>query len=448
MLNFIPSFREIKSNLNPVLIASVLGVVLGGATQGLQFGNFLATTALIIVSLFSTFEKKNNVNYYGMQPLIALLLLLALMHVIYLVPLPYEFVKELPLRENLQQSFKILAIDRQSISLSVSPASTLKNLSDLLVILLFIIILITNEVSTTQILNYVLSIVVGVLIFAVVQNFVFLPNFVIYELSPPDVPSSIFANPNHLALTGLVGAVISANRIIASFGSRHTRALPIAFYVIVIIVAIWTAWETRCESVKFMLVPALFMSASLHFLKGFPPTWKLHTWTLFMVLVGLCLAYFFLRHFHAEINLGKGPTSRGTIFENTFKLGKQAFPWGTGPNSFVDVYHSVENIGPSFVNHPHNEYLKIFLELGALGILFLIGLTWMYLQAVLNFLKVDFSRKRGSRADVASAITVLTLVILFSFIDYPLSTLSFTIITILLIAYFNKSINDWTKYVP
>lgn len=94
---------------------------------------------------------------------------------------------------------------------------------------------------------------------------------------------------------------------------------------------------------------------------------------------------------------------------------------GTGLGTFVPVFRtaeSLETISPAFVNHAHNDYLEVALELGAFGVLLLIG--WAVLAAVAI---VGATRRRATdhrlllRFACAAALIVF---VLSSSVDYPL----------------------------
>lgn len=97
-------------------------------------------------------------------------------------------------------------------------------------------------------------------------------------------------------------------------------------------------------------------------------------------------------------------------------------PLGSGLGSFDAVYRAhepLEFVDPTFLNHAHNEYLETWLEAGWPGAL-LVGafLVWFARRTVRAW-------RAGENADAglqrAASVAVL-VVVLHSFVDYPLRT--------------------------
>lgn len=106
---------------------------------------------------------------------------------------------------------------------------------------------------------------------------------------------------------------------------------------------------------------------------------------------------------------------RGTIFATTIRAATDAFPWGTGLGTFVEVYPAYEalrDIRQEYVNHAHNDYLEIALELSVAGIALL--LAFLGLFALHGF----------RSAYTQAAALSMTAVLLHSIVDYPLRTLA------------------------
>ncbi|MCW3848503.1 O-antigen ligase family protein [Sphingomonas sp. LB-2] len=100
------------------------------------------------------------------------------------------------------------------------------------------------------------------------------------------------------------------------------------------------------------------------------------------------------------------------------------FGWlGTGAGTFDGVYRSVETLdtlSSAYVNHAHNDYLEILLEMGIPGILLLIAfvgfLVWRGI-AVVRRTDIRLSLNLAYAAMVCAG-----LLLLHSAVDYPLRT--------------------------
>jgi len=121
-----------------------------------------------------------------------------------------------------------------------------------------------------------------------------------------------------------------------------------------------------------------------------------------------------------EESASSSVTSRSQIWSTTGQAIADSMPVGTGLGSFEQVYRHYEDpwqVRSEYVNHAHNDYLELILELGAPGaILILLFLVWWAIAAVriwTSQLSTPFSR----------AATIVTGTILaHSIVDFPLRT--------------------------
>jgi len=122
-------------------------------------------------------------------------------------------------------------------------------------------------------------------------------------------------------------------------------------------------------------------------------------------------------------SLGTGEMSRIDTFRKTFSIIKDNFFLGTGLGSFLNVFPFYENpqtVTNRFMNHAHNDWLEIIMELGLIGFsLILLALFWLFR----NFARLfsDKNNFKGRRISRAAAIAVI-LLLLHSMVDYPLRT--------------------------
>ena len=102
----------------------------------------------------------------------------------------------------------------------------------------------------------------------------------------------------------------------------------------------------------------------------------------------------------------------------------QYFPFGSGLGTFDPVYRSVESlelVTSSYLNHAHNDYLELALELGLLGI----ALPVIFIAAlVIATLRLRRERSGSARALGFAAAGGLAVLLLHSIADYPLRTIS------------------------
>jgi O-antigen ligase len=94
-------------------------------------------------------------------------------------------------------------------------------------------------------------------------------------------------------------------------------------------------------------------------------------------------------------------------------------PLGAGVGAFEPVFRAAEPLamlGPTFLNHAHDDYLELWLETGVLGVaLILAFLAWFALAAARAW------RRGGGALERAASVSILLLLVQ-SAVDYPLRT--------------------------
>lgn len=127
-----------------------------------------------------------------------------------------------------------------------------------------------------------------------------------------------------------------------------------------------------------------------------------------------------LRRFDAEDILDD---SRWTFLQVSWDAFKSHFPTGAGLGSFeriYQLYEPAENVISLIVNHVHNDWLELALELGILGTLVAAPFICWWALAVVRFLSVKDVEGSLARA----ALTVIGLLAVHSIWDYPLRTVA------------------------
>lgn len=123
---------------------------------------------------------------------------------------------------------------------------------------------------------------------------------------------------------------------------------------------------------------------------------------------------------------------RSKIAPAVAELGQFYAPWGSGLGAFERVFmrhEGAEFLGPSYVNHVHNDYLE-FLMTGGIGAALLLA---MAIAAVLvGLAKIAFRPSQGkhSVALARAGGSVLLLLAIASVVDYPLRVPSIQLLAV------------------
>lgn len=110
---------------------------------------------------------------------------------------------------------------------------------------------------------------------------------------------------------------------------------------------------------------------------------------------------------------------RTLFYANTWTAIKDHLWTGTGLGTFVIVYpfyEPLDQIISRYINHAHNDYLELLLELGIVFIPLLLIFLWLLFRALF-----------GTSFQQAAALSLLSILV-HSFVDYPLRTMSIAIL--------------------
>ena len=238
-----------------------------------------------------------------------------------------------------------------------------------------------------------------------------------------------FANRNHMASL-LVAAIPFAAMLFAG-GQEKLRGRGRSFAVAAIgggaLLLLLVGILLNASLAAFALAfPVLALSVLL-----LPAGWQLRR--LLVPVAGLALAV-------ALVALGNGSVrsdlagasdlgslySRQHIWSSTADSIAATFPAGTGLGTFARVYALQDNpaaVDSSYVNHAHNDYLELILELGLPGLLLILaGLIWWGRSAI-KVWRTPASTTLAKAATIASAALLA-----HSLVDFPLRTASLAVL--------------------
>lgn len=249
-----------------------------------------------------------------------------------------------------------------------------------------------------------------------------------YPSSNTDSAIGLFANRNHQASLLVSSLPLAALWMNLDRRQARRNMLPVALVLGIFLMEIVALIVVKSRAGVLLLAPTLIASLLL--------AWRSEGGegrrgvTLLGGVVGIALL--------VGIAFGIGPVldrfaaaaddvemgGRLTAAITTTKAALHYLPFGSGGGTFVQAFtgfESVENMGPKFWNHAHNDFLEIILETGVFGILALLGfLFWVARRALAAWFRATST---GSNLACAGSI-VVGLLLLHSTIDYPLRTLS------------------------
>lgn len=233
-----------------------------------------------------------------------------------------------------------------------------------------------------------------------------------------------FANRNHQGLLMAIGGCFAITTIKIRIQSPR---IAIATALLVSLVFLTAAVGTLSRAG----IGLTFLGLSSAFYAGF-----IHGKLRWPIIVGGGLAavsvlYFLTFSSTVQSALDRfsriEENGRQEIWQKTWPLIEQYFPWGAGLGSFTHVYPAIEkleDVSPFYFNRVHNEYLELLIEFGVPGVAILMLFFLLFGKRAASGLR-DRS-ELGAFAFPAAASIIL--VGLHSMVDYPLRTQSHAVI--------------------
>jgi len=232
----------------------------------------------------------------------------------------------------------------------------------------------------------------------------------------------VFANPNHQATMLVIAANIALVALIV--GLRHWRQTgeqpwkPWALGTLLLFL-LGTLPLTGSRGGAIIAMLALVAAAWAAGL------FQLRTWAgkraMLVTAMALAIAALGLLVAIGWMRVEEVGDLRGPLRQLTFAVGQSHAPLGAGVGSFVPVFEQgalAMSLRDDYINHAHNEYLQWWLEAGWLALLAAVA-AFAVLVATGRKLML---RSPSDRATGAAALIGVGIVLVQSFVDYPLRT--------------------------
>lgn len=404
-------------------------LLLGGASAAGAFPN----VSLQVLGLFLLWWGGARLVRSSVEPRIyrALILLglILCLPLIQMVPLPVDWWSALPGRKLVSNAYVQLDVSRPMLGLSLSPYRTFSSWLSLIPASAVYVAMLTVDGDYR---NRVGFIVVGAALISLILGFAQFGSapsqyFYFYDITNVGAAVGFFSNRNHLATLFLI-AIPFLGLIFPSAGNTFvSRPAKIGRRVAAIaLLAMLCAGIllTGSRAGLALILPTILLTygSAVRTSKGISP-WPVIAGTgAFCALVVAAFLYgpFYERILARSANIED--EARLTVAPIVARTGWENFPFGTGFGTFDPVFRQAAgsaNLQPNFVNHAHNDYLELWLTGGLPALLLVLAFLWWFAVTV-----VPNWRAKGASGGAAArcAGIVITVVLLHSFVDYPLRT--------------------------
>jgi hypothetical protein len=416
-------------------------LVLGGGTVGGFLSDAvlqLLAIPLLLLSLWKMFEVPLTKQ---MRRAAWFCLAIAMFPLIQLIPLPPWLWTTLPHRQPSAEAFDILGQAVAWMPISVSPELTWLSVLSLIPPLAIFLGTLLLTYRERRLLILVVLAVGTISVFVGLVQVAQGPESPLrfFEITNPTEAVGFFANRNHFAallycllVFSVAWAAQAAMAI--KFGVQPKEydfvAIVGAVAGFILLVALLAAQAmARSRAGLGLTMVALFCAIGLGFSNRRPILGITPKWLVFsaIAVAAMFAVEFALYRILDRFTFDPLETARHAIALTTIEAAKAYLPLGSGLGTFVPVYamfEKTETITNAYVNRAHSDVLEMSLEAGLPGIAMMgLFVIWLVRRSV------DIWRNgppRGANEldwSLARAATIVTaLVMVHSFVDYPLRT--------------------------
>ncbi|TKD50314.1 O-antigen ligase family protein [Sphingomonas baiyangensis] len=425
------ALRVVSHHAEKAFLAFVLlAVVLGGSGRA-AFANLFLQLAAIALIAIAAWRLRGIVPTRALRWSFLLLAAIIALPLVQLIRLDPDIWRLMPDRGWIAEGFAQLDVDAPWLGISLTPGATLAAWFHLLPpVAAFLFALTLDPRGQRRALGVLLvaamiSLALGTLQFAAAS-----PSLHFHAISNVGSATGFFANRNHLATLLLMAMPASATLIATWRVDRKGDAIPqrrrwlLAGPLLLLLFSGLLMTGSRAGfglGIAAMLLSLLIVRRGSG--GGLPVS-------LALVAAVTCVAVIVLAYVSglgtravAEAASLSTDELRIVAAPITAELGWRYFPFGSGFGSFETMFKSAGgavNLGQYYVNHAHNDYLELWLEAGAAGIVVIVGFLILWLGTT----RLHWRAPPGDAATLGKAASMAVgLVLLHSVVDFPLRTL-------------------------
>ena len=395
-------------------------LLLGGSAQGVGQLLLLEFGAILLI-IAATWSGGAGAAKTEARPLLWLGSAFLLLLVLQQLPLPPAIWGALPGRGFVAQGYALLGQELPWLPLSLAPYDAWPALLPVLVPLAVLVAMRRKSWVRPSLL--VVALLLATLLGAILGALQIQSGgqqFYLYRYSAFGQPTGFFANSNHMGTLLLVAipfAVALVTEQLHKRRSRRWRSALIAFGILAGLALLGALALNRSLAVLLLSAPVVL--ASIAIAASGRATWRKPLLLLSIALFAAVLVAGFVRH-SAGASKESSFATREEIWTSSLTLVKEYGVTGSGLGTYPRLYAHAEAPGSvdlTYVNHAHNDYLELLIELGLPGALLLAAFLLWWSRQARRAWAVQDNDPYGQAASISSAA-----ILLHSLVDFPLRT--------------------------
>ncbi len=398
----------------------LLCLVAGGSSQGVWANFVLQLLAIaLLAALALGGDRGGQPGLLGGLPRIALAFLLLVL--VQLIPLPPALWTALPGRAFVANGFDLLHLPRPWMAWSLAPAASIATLFPLLVPVAVLGAVVRRPSERPYLL--IAALVLGTLL-GVLLGFLQLrggEGWYLYRYSAFGQAPGFFANSNHMGslllvnipfLAALASDLFDSRKDLSQRGLVLGAAAGLAFVLVIAVVL------NHSLAVLLLGGPVFLLSLAI-------PAWRRPGVRKVLALVAIvalaaAIALGAAQGKFAAASQESSIQTRSAIWTTSLAAIEDDRLTGSGLGTFERVerrFEDPDTVDSTYINHAHNDYLEIALELGLPGlILVALFLAWWARRTAAAWRPAE-GNVYGRAASIASAALLV-----HSLVDFPLRT--------------------------
>ena len=405
-----------------------LCLILGGASAAGAVANGLLQIVAVLIMLIYVWSRGAPKLAADGRWLVVIFMVYAAIAAAQLIPLPPSVWTALPGRDIVARSLAMLGLQPTAMPASLDPRRTVAAL-------LWLLPPAAMFLAATRLTRDERSVVARVLLAAAVVSIALGAVQVFsggrsyfYEITNPGRSVGFFANANHVATLLLCSLPFAALFMARADKGRSGKAgggegRGVVYAAICVFIGIGIAINGSLAGYG-LLVPVSIASFVLY-RRSTNEKLGRRSWVAIGVASALLIGFSALgplsvNRFAAKFD-DTSTVGRKISVPTTLTAARDFFPLGSGLGTFRDVYRTYEpaaDVSSTYVNHAHNDYAEVALELGIPGLLAVLAfLIWWAMQSW----KAWRSKYDGVALARAGSIAI-GVVVLHSLVDYPIRT--------------------------
>lgn len=404
-------------------------LLFGGASAGGFFVNaVLQVAGLAIITWHAVDPKLRQISSAG-RFLSVLFLLFLVWTLMTLIPLPASTWSAAGGRRYLLQSYSVLHISPPTRPLTLDPDRTIASALAVLPFAAMLVLTLSAadrarvDAMWTAVAVAVLSILIGAMqLLGGSQS-----PWYFYRITNLNSAVGFFANSNHLAtffLMTLPFTAALAGRDRRAKASRHRVSLQLPLLGAFLFILFGLVLNGSVAGL-LLLLPAVLGSV-LIYRRGIGQPLPMRPVLSAVTILAAIVLFLTLGPLHdllldKALTSGTSPITRETSMKLTAEAAGDFLPFGSGLGTFRWLYTRYEDpdvITVEYMNHTHNDYLEVFLELGVVGVCLIAGILLWF-----AFCAAAVWKGRDGRNSLARAGSLaFGMVLLHSTVDYPART--------------------------